>query len=375
MHRLLWSGGLAIAVVFGGVGLTSCGDLVSRRTRATTAEATTAPSADGRADPDCDAGVPVALACTGLYSDWPTLTVAPDAHPYQPGASMWVDGATSLRWIWLPPGAKVDTTDPNNWVFPVGTKLWQELSILERGSRPASFGSRRRRSGSGRPTPGPTISARRPSSRSASPTLEACPTRSRPSAPARSATTAPTTSCSASRPSASRCPSRPGSTSRRSRSRGSRPSRRPPGRRPGRPDHERLAGVPARELRDVLPQPQHGGEAGQTGLFMKLTVDATGALPSVAQGTDTWLTAYKVPSIFTPGGTTTAAWPARSPQARRPTRRWRVLPARPRQPGTQHHPMARRPARRGDPDAAHRHPSRRSERLVVLDAWVGVLPT
>ena len=85
---------------------------------------------DARDPPDCDAGVPAALACTGLYADWPTLALAPDVHAYRPGATMWADGATSLRWIWLPPGTKIDTSDPNSWVFPVGTKLWQELSIL-----------------------------------------------------------------------------------------------------------------------------------------------------------------------------------------------------------------------------------------------------
>jgi hypothetical protein len=42
--------------------------------------------------------------------------------------------------------------------------------------------------------------------------------------------------------------------------------------------------------------------AGQTGLALKLTADPTGALPAGASETDTWTTAYKVPSMFTPSG-------------------------------------------------------------------------
>ena len=88
-------------------------------------------STDARPTPNCDAGTdPVALACTGLYTDWTQLTLAPDVQAYQPGATLWTDGAASLRWIWLPPGQTIDTTDLNNWSFPVGTKIWQEFSLL-----------------------------------------------------------------------------------------------------------------------------------------------------------------------------------------------------------------------------------------------------
>jgi hypothetical protein len=79
----------------------------------------------------CDAGVePVALACTGLYSDWSHLIVAPDVKAFTPGTTMWLDGADASRWIWMPAGSKIDATDPNNWVFPVGTKIWQEIRLL-----------------------------------------------------------------------------------------------------------------------------------------------------------------------------------------------------------------------------------------------------
>ena len=89
---------------------------------------------DARPPPDCDAGTePVALACTRLYSDWTQLTLASDVVAYQPGVTMWADGADSSRWIWLPPGQKtIDTHDLNNWTFPVNTKIWQEFRLLGR---------------------------------------------------------------------------------------------------------------------------------------------------------------------------------------------------------------------------------------------------
>ena len=95
-----------------------------------------APSPDGApATLDCtvdEAGVghPTQLGCTGLYADWPSRTIAPDAIPFDPGLHLWSDGAEKSRYIYLPPGSKIDTTNMNEWVFPVGTKLWKEFRVL-----------------------------------------------------------------------------------------------------------------------------------------------------------------------------------------------------------------------------------------------------
>ena len=76
-----------------------------------------------------DAGAPPkTLECTGLYSDLVAKTVASGARPYAPAVPLWSDGAHKERWISLPPNTKIDATDPNEWVFPVGTKLWKEFS-------------------------------------------------------------------------------------------------------------------------------------------------------------------------------------------------------------------------------------------------------
>lgn len=80
---------------------------------------------------DCatDAGHPVQLGCTGLYSSWPTRTIAPDVRPYTPGLALWSDGAAKSRYIRLPPGTQVDTGNMDEWTFPVGTKVWKEFRV------------------------------------------------------------------------------------------------------------------------------------------------------------------------------------------------------------------------------------------------------
>ena len=76
-----------------------------------------------------DGAIPDDLSCTGLYSDWATKTIASDAIPYTPALVFWSDGADKSRWLYLPPGTTIDTTDMDNWVFPVGTKIWKQFVL------------------------------------------------------------------------------------------------------------------------------------------------------------------------------------------------------------------------------------------------------
>ena len=75
-------------------------------------------------------GEPLDLACTGLYSDWASKTVAPGNQAYGLGYVFWSDGATKQRWIALPPGTQIDTSDMDEWVFPVNTRIWKEFSLV-----------------------------------------------------------------------------------------------------------------------------------------------------------------------------------------------------------------------------------------------------
>src|SRR5688572_32525951 len=65
--------------------------------------------------------LPPDLAATG-YDEVEKTAFAPQ-YP------LWTDGASKRRWIHLPPGAAIDATRPDDWVFPVGTKLWKEFSL------------------------------------------------------------------------------------------------------------------------------------------------------------------------------------------------------------------------------------------------------
>jgi len=75
------------------------------------------------------ARAPESLADTGLYSDFATLEVDPRHLAFSPQYPLWTDGATKRRWISLPPGTAIDGSDPDAWVFPVGTRLWKEFAF------------------------------------------------------------------------------------------------------------------------------------------------------------------------------------------------------------------------------------------------------
>src|SRR5262245_48795669 len=70
---------------------------------------------------------PSTLACTGLYSDWSAKTLAKDIVPFTPRFVAWSDGMEKSRYIALPPGGSIDKSDPNEWQFPIGTRLWKEF--------------------------------------------------------------------------------------------------------------------------------------------------------------------------------------------------------------------------------------------------------
>lgn len=71
---------------------------------------------------------PARLSETGLYASH-----APDVDPrnlaYSPQYPLWSDGAEKSRWVFLPPGTRIDARNAEAWVFPVGTKFWKEFSF------------------------------------------------------------------------------------------------------------------------------------------------------------------------------------------------------------------------------------------------------
>ena len=77
---------------------------------------------------DARAGqLPAQLSQTGLY-ERPGV-IAGDVLAYRPAFELWADGADKRRYLRLPPGEVIDTSDMDAWHFPVGTQVWKEFSL------------------------------------------------------------------------------------------------------------------------------------------------------------------------------------------------------------------------------------------------------
>lgn len=110
------SRGLALGLVL----LAACGD---------DSKATIDGSIDGPVDSSIDANpMPPSLADTGLCANAECTQFMPDVIEYAPQYQLYSDGATKRRWISLPPGTTINTSNMDHWIFPVGTKLWKEFT-------------------------------------------------------------------------------------------------------------------------------------------------------------------------------------------------------------------------------------------------------
>lgn len=90
-----------------------------------------APVAVGKSS-QSQAAPPPTLGQAGLYSDIRSKAIAPEILPYAPQYPLYTDGAVKSRWIYLPPGQHIDATDPDQWVFPVGTRIFKEFAFAGR---------------------------------------------------------------------------------------------------------------------------------------------------------------------------------------------------------------------------------------------------
>jgi len=81
--------------------------------------------------PMVSAGLPPNLEQTGLYSNIKDKIIALENWPFSPQYPLWSDGAVKKRWIYIPMGKKIDSSNPDNWNFPVGTKFWKEFSFKD----------------------------------------------------------------------------------------------------------------------------------------------------------------------------------------------------------------------------------------------------
>ena len=77
--------------------------------------------------------MPATLFDTGLCVDRACTQINAGISSYTPRYPLWADGAGKGRWMQLPPNGQIDTTDPDHWMFPVGTKFWKEFVAKDAG--------------------------------------------------------------------------------------------------------------------------------------------------------------------------------------------------------------------------------------------------
>ena len=91
-------------------------------------DATSADADAGAADSAPPFDGPPALSDTGLYADIASGALASGVLPYDVRYPLWSDGSDKQRYLWLPPGTTIDTSNMDWWKFPLGTKAWKQFS-------------------------------------------------------------------------------------------------------------------------------------------------------------------------------------------------------------------------------------------------------
>jgi hypothetical protein len=72
---------------------------------------------------------PERLSQTGLYADFGARALTAGIIRIAPRFALWSDGAEKERYLLLPEGGRIDTSDMDAWRFPVGTKVWKEFRL------------------------------------------------------------------------------------------------------------------------------------------------------------------------------------------------------------------------------------------------------
>lgn len=75
------------------------------------------------------AALPARLSETGLFVAGDGETLGPGVRAYAPAYPLWSDGASKRRWLSLPEGSRIDSSNMDDWLFPVGSKFWKEFSF------------------------------------------------------------------------------------------------------------------------------------------------------------------------------------------------------------------------------------------------------
>lgn len=75
------------------------------------------------------AALPATLSEVGIYAGSKAAQPLEPAVGYEPGYPLWSDGGQKFRSLVLPEGTSIDATDPENYVFPVGTLIFKTFAF------------------------------------------------------------------------------------------------------------------------------------------------------------------------------------------------------------------------------------------------------
>lgn len=76
---------------------------------------------------------PQKLSETTLFENLAEKKVKAENRSYVPQYPLWTDGALKKRWVFLPANSTIQVDNPEQWIFPVGTKFWKEFSFAAGG--------------------------------------------------------------------------------------------------------------------------------------------------------------------------------------------------------------------------------------------------
>ena len=98
------------------------------------AGADAASTPDATPDAGWDAGPqlpdpPATLSQAGLFVSGVAGPTVAGALPYDVRYPLWTDGADKERYLVLPDGGSIDTTDPDQWAFPEGTRVFKTFLV------------------------------------------------------------------------------------------------------------------------------------------------------------------------------------------------------------------------------------------------------
>jgi uncharacterized membrane protein len=72
--------------------------------------------------------LPEKLSETGLFAAGEPERLADGVMEFKPQFELWSDGALKRRFVRLPEGEHIDTSELDNWAFPIGTTFWKEFT-------------------------------------------------------------------------------------------------------------------------------------------------------------------------------------------------------------------------------------------------------